>query len=183
MKIESKNPIIYIISGKARHGKSTTADIIHEYCESHNLKHIDLAYAMYIKEYAKKISNWDGNEETKPRALLQQLGTDIIRVKLGDEFFIKKMIDDIGVYSYFFDVITISDARFPKEIDLIKEHFPNVKTIHVVRPNFENDLTSEQRNHPTETALDNYTNYDYEVINDAGLDELKQKVINIMEVK
>ena len=47
--------------------------------ELYQEKMISLQYGSYIKEYAKKISNWDGNEETKPRELLQQLGTNIIR--------------------------------------------------------------------------------------------------------
>ena len=181
MELKKDNAKIYIICGKARHGKTTLALMIHDYCVKHNLKHVDLCYGNYIKDYAKKISNWDGSEETKPRELLQQLGTNIIREKLGDEFFIKRMIDDIKVYNLFFDVITISDARFPKEIDLIKESFENVKTIHIIRPDFDNGLTLEQQNHPSEIALDNYHNYDYEIINDGTLEQLNDKLVKMME--
>ena len=181
MEVRNNEAKIYIVCGKARHGKTTSAELIHDYCENHNLKHIDLSYGSYIKEYAKKISNWDGSEETKPRELLQQLGTNIIREKLDDEFFIKRMIEDIKVYNFFFDVITISDARFPKEIDLIKAFFKNVKSIHIIRPNFDNGLTLEQQNHPSEIALNSYQNYDYEIINDSTLEELNEKIVKIME--
>ena len=58
---------IYVISGKARHGKDTVALDIKEVYEKKGLKVINLAYGSYIKEYAKRISNWDGSEETKPR--------------------------------------------------------------------------------------------------------------------
>ena len=34
-------------------------------------------------------------EETKPRTLLQQLGTDIIRNNIDNYFFIKRIIEDI----------------------------------------------------------------------------------------
>lgn len=54
---------------------------------------------VYIKEYAKRISDWDGNDETKPRTLLQVLGTDIIRNTIDDKFFINRTIEDIKVYS------------------------------------------------------------------------------------
>jgi hypothetical protein len=179
MEVENREPKVFIFAGHARNGKNTCADFVKDYCTKNNLKYIDLAYSSYIKNYATKISNWDGREETKPRELLQQLGTNIIRNKLGDEFFIENIIKDIKVYSFFFDVITISDARFPKEIDLIKKEFPNVYAVHVVRPNFDNGLTEEQKNHPTETALDNYNNYDYELINDGTLDDLNNKVIKM----
>ena len=181
MEIKNSEAKIYIICGKARHGKTTSATLIHDYCCKNNLKHVDLSYGNYIKEYAKKISNWDGSEENKPRELLQQLGTNIIREKLGDEFFIKRMIEDIKVYNFFFDIITISDARFPKEIDLIKASFKNVKAIHILRPNFDNGLTVEQKHHPSEIALDNYENYDIQIINDTTLEELNNKIIKIME--
>lgn len=171
---------IIIISGKARAGKDTTATMLKEIYS--DKKVINLQYSSYIKEYAKKISNWDGSEETKPRELLQQLGTDIIRKKIDDEFFIKKIIDDIKVYSFFFDVITISDARFKKEIDNIRNVFDNVIAVHIVRPNFDNGLTDEQRKHPSEVDLDDYDKYDYDLINDGTLDDLKIKVERLVEV-
>lgn len=173
---------IIIISGKARAGKNTTADFIKDYCDDNNLKSINLAYGDYIKEYAKKISSWDGSDETKPRSLLQELGTDIIRVNFGDEFFINKMIDDIKVYSHYFDVITISDARFPKEIDLIKSNFNDAISVNVIRPNFDNGLSDKEKAHASEIALDNYNNYDYNLLNEADLKSLESKVSKIMEV-
>lgn len=171
---------IIIISGKARAGKDTTANMLKEICIDKKI--INLQYSSYIKEYAKKISNWDGREETKPRELLQQLGTDIIRKRIDDEFFIKKIIDDIKVYSFFFDVITISDARFKKEIDNIRNVFDNVVTVRIVRPNFDNGLTEEQKKHPTEVDLDDYDKFDYDLINDGTLEDLKVKVERLVEV-
>lgn len=176
--MENKNPKIIILSGKARSGKDTTMNFLNEIYD--NI--IQLQYGSYIKEYAKKISNWDGSEETKPRELLQQLGTDIIRKKIDNKFFIKKMIDDIKVYSYFFDIIVISDARFKIEIDDIKNTFKNVITIHIERPNFDNGLTQEQKKHPSEIDLDNYNEFDYKLINDGNLEDLKKKVEKLVEV-
>lgn len=175
-------PKIIIISGKARAGKDTTASMMKEIYDQKQVKTINLQYSSYIKEYAKKISNWDGSEETKPRELLQQLGTDIIRKNIDDEFFIKKIIDDIKVYSFFFDVIIISDARFKKEIDNIRKEFDNVIAVHIVRPNFDNGLTDEQKNHPSEIDLDDYDKYNYDLINDGNLNDLKLKVERLIEV-
>ena len=45
---------IFIICGKARHGKDTTAEIIDKYFEKNGKKVINLQYSSYLKEYAKK---------------------------------------------------------------------------------------------------------------------------------
>lgn len=176
--MENKNPKIIILSGKARAGKDTTMIFLNEIYN--NI--IQLQYGSYIKEYAKKISNWDGSEETKPRELLQQLGTNIIRENIDNKFFVKKMIDDIKVYSYFFDTIVISDARFKIEIDDIKNTFNNVIAVRIERPNFDNGLTLEQKKHPSEIDLDDYNKFDYKLINDGTLEDLKKKVEKLVEV-
>lgn len=179
--MESKNPKIYIICGKARAGKDTTASMIKDIYEKENLKVLNLQYSSYIKEYAKKISDWDGSEETKPRELLQILGTDIIRTNISDTFFVNKLIEDLKVYSYFFDVITISDARFKIEVDIPKDNFKNVFAIRINRPNFDNGLTEIQKMHPTEIDLDDYDKYDYIITNDGTLDDLRVKVSNMLK--
>jgi len=181
MDIENKNPLIYLISGKARHGKDTTANIMKDYYEQRGDKVIILQYSSYIKEYAKKISNWDGSEETKPRQLLQQLGTDVIRKKIDSLFFVDAMLKDFKVYSYFFDVIIVSDVRTPEEIEYPKNNFNNVNAFNIIRVNFDNGLTEEQRKHYTEIALDNYNKFDYIVMNDGTIEDLKNKVNKILE--
>ena len=179
--MEMKDTKILILCGKARSGKDTSASYIKEYCEKKNLKILNLQYSSYIKEYAKKISDWDGSEETKPRELLQTLGTDIIRNKIDENFFVNKLIDDIKVYSFFFDVITISDARFKIEVDTPKDNFKDVFAIQVVRPNFDNGLTEKEKQHRTEIDLDDYDKYDYQIINDGSIEELEEKIKNILE--
>ena len=181
MNLEKINKKIFIISGKARHGKNTVADLIKEYYENQNLKVINDSYAYYIKDYAKRISNWDGNENTKPRELLQQLGTNLIRQNIDRLFFINRMIEDLKGFSYFYDIITISDGRFEEELDLIKNKFDNVILIKVDRPYFDNGLTQEQKNHPTETSLDNYNKFDYIIENDSTIENLKEKVNQILK--
>lgn len=181
MDIENKHPLIYLISGKARHGKDTTAGMIKNYYEQNGKKVINLQYSSYIKEYAKKISNWDGSEETKPRELLQQLGTNIIRKKIDSLFFVDAIIKDMKVYSFFFDVIVVSDVRTPEEIDYPKQNFDNVISFNIRRVNFEDGLTEEQRKHYTEIALDNYDKFDYIVENDGTIEDLNIKVNKILE--
>lgn len=179
MEYQSQNPKIFLIAGKARNGKDTVGDFIADYYS--NQKVIKLQYSHYIKEYAKKISDWDGSEETKPRELLQQLGTSLIREQIDELFFVKRMCEDIKVYSYFYNIIIISDARLEEEITTLQEQFEHVYVLHVHRPNLESELTSAQQQHRTEVGLDHFDQYDYRIINDGTLEELKEKVETIMK--
>ena len=172
---------LFIVAGKARHGKDTTCSIIKDVYEEKGLKVLNLSYGSYIKMYAQKISNWDGNEETKPRELLQKLGTDIIRHKIDYDFFVNRICEDILVYSYFFDVITISDARFVNEIEIPKSKFDNVITIHVERTGYTGNLTSGELKHETEVALDSFTDYDFILKNNGTIDDLKNNVLEIIK--
>ena len=104
MEVKYRNPKIYLLSAKARHGKDTAAGFLKKFYEEDGKKVIFSRAAKYIKFYAMEMTDWDGSDETKPRELLQQLGTDVIREKLGKaEMFIERQLDDIEIYSYFYD--------------------------------------------------------------------------------
>ena len=62
-----------------------------------------------------------------------------------------------------------------------KKNFSNVTTIRIERMNYEDGLTDSERNHYTETALDHYHNYDYELQNDGTLEDLKKTIETILE--
>lgn len=180
MEFNKKDIKIYVICGIARQGKTTIAGMINKYCNKLNLKCFNLAFAYQIKEYAKKVSDWDGCDETKPRELLQQLGTDLIRKEIDNDFFINRVIEDIKVYSYFFDVLTIDDARFDLEIEKIKEAFPSAYIIRVEKTNSKK-LEGELSNHATEKGLTDTTLYDTIIKNDGSLKDLEEKVKLMME--
>ena len=165
-------PKIIILSGKAKSGKNTAADIISEYYKD---KCIQISFAYYLKQYVKKITDWDGNEGTKPRELLQNLGIDLIKNKINPNLLIDRVCDDIKVYSYFFDYIIVTDARLVEEIETLKNNFECV-TIRITNTK-ENNLTKEQQNHITETDLDNYKEFDYVIENNECLKENLLKVI------
>lgn len=174
------NPLIFVISGKARTGKDTIGGFIIDYLKENNYSPVRMAYAKYLKMYASDYFNWDGRDETKPRDLLQQLGTEIIRIKMNKpNFLVNRVLEDIEILSNYFDSFVICDAREEKEITIMKEKFKNVISIKVNR---EVDILSEeQQKHYTETALDDYKDYDYVLDNDGTLEELKIKVYNILK--
>lgn len=180
LNIRNADSKIFVIAGKARQGKDTVAGYMKKYYEEKGLSVIVIAYGEYIKNYARKISNWDGSEETKPRTLLQVLGTDIIRNRIDKDLFVRRMIEDIKVYRCFFDVIVISDARLIEEIEEIKNNFNDVLSLNVIRPNYISELNSKEVKHITETHLDSYDKFDIKIINDGTLDELEEKVRKVL---
>lgn len=178
MEFKKRNPQIFILSGKARSGKETVSNIIKNYYQDKDV--VTISFATYLKEYAKKISGWNGNEKEKPRELLQQLGVELIKEKIDDKLLIKRVLEDIKVYSYFFDIIIITDARLIDEIESVKYEYPKSKIIRIIRDSYENNLTNNQKKHITETGLDNYNNFDYIVKND-DLNKLKEDINSILD--
>lgn len=179
MEVNYRNPKIYLLSGKARHGKDTAAGFLKKFYEADGKKVIFSRAGKYIKFYAMEMTDWDGSEDTKPRELLQTLGTDVIREKLGKaEMFIERQLDDIEIYSYFYDAIIVPDIRLPREIESVKNKFDNVVTIKINRINFETELTGSQQKHKTEVAMDCYDDFDYVVTNDT-IKQYEKDIYNI----
>ena len=183
MKYTKLNPIIVLIAGKARSGKTTLANYLKEQLETKKEKVILSPYTKYLKQYIQEITGKEITEQNKPRKLLQKLSSDLIKKELGKEdFFIKRQLEDLEIYSYFADVIIISDVRFPEEIETVKELY-NTISIGVIRKNYQSDLTNEEKNDITEIALDNYKDYDYlvENISNSSLKESAKKIIQEIE--
>ena len=171
---------IFVIGGKARAGKNTFG----EYCSDH-LK--DYGYnpcVMHITEplygYARNYFSWDERGISKPREFLQKLGIEIIQEKMGKKnFLLNRLFEDIEVLENFFDVAIITDARLVNEFKTIKNKYPDVVCIKVERENYVSDLSDEEKNHITETDLDNYHDFDYVVIN-RNLKDLSESALEIV---
>lgn len=184
MEFVKKEPMIILIAGKARSGKSTLAKYIKEILELKEKKVIISPYTKYLKYYIEKITDTSITEENKPRDMLQKLSSDLIKKELGKEnLFIDRQIEDIEIYSYFADTIIIPDVRFPSEIEVIKNKFKKVYSIGVIREDYQTDLTEEQQKDITETSLDSYKEYDYLIENkkETNLNEEAKKIINVLE--
>ena len=174
MDIRDGKTTIYLISGKARHGKDTFSAFLRDAYINDGKKVLITQLSKYIKYYARELTGWNLTEEDKPRGLLQTLGTNIIREKLGmEDLFIKRMIDDIKIFSCFYDAIIISDVRLKLEMDELKASYPEAIGVNIFRPNFDNGLTEEQKNHKTEIDLDDYDKFDLRIEN-TTLEKLKE---------
>ena len=164
---------IFLISGFARNGKDTVADIMMEKLEGRSVK---IAMADYLKIIAKKYYDWDGKKDEKGRELLQQLGTERIRAYLGEEFHVHRVCQDIKIIWEDFDYVFIPDCRFKNEILYTQAIFPEHTTsIRVHRLGFESPLTEEQQNHRSEIDLINFR-HDLEIVSETGLDKVEEEI-------
>lgn len=175
---------IYLFAAKARHGKDTACEYYSKLLQADNKNVLHTLYAKYLKQYAKDYFGWNGKEETKPRELLQILGTDIIRKELNKpDFHVNRICEDIEILSKYFNRFLISDCRFPNEVLVPKQKFgDDVVAIRIVRTNFVSDLTPIQQQHESETALDDFTGFDY-VITASNLNELYEQLDMIYEAE
>lgn len=166
-------PKIILISGKAQHGKDTTAAILKEKIETEGKKAIITHYADLVKYVCKTFFNWDGNKDDKGRTLLQYVGTDIVR-KQSNDYWVKFIYEMITFFGQSWDYILIPDCRFPNEVDYFRNSKFETVAVRVIREEFESLLTKEQQKHPSEIALDNY-DFDY-VISAHDTDTLRKEV-------
>lgn len=170
---------IYLVAGKSGSGKGEVAKIMKEYYLSLGKKTIITGFSKYLKMYAKEIIGWDGSEP-KPRKFLQDLGVTIRENMDMPKFFVNRMIEDIKVYNLYYDVVIINDVRLPIEIDEMKETFNNVYSMYVINQFAPSKLSLEEQMHETETALENYSNFDVTIVND-NIEKLDNRVIEFIE--
>jgi len=169
---------LILICGKADSGKDAFGEILKEEFNSHKRKACILKITAPLYRYAKDYFGWDGKDSTKPRDLLQELGIEVIKEKMGmTTFLLDRLKDDIKVLDNYFDVGIITDGRLISECEYLKKNFNSVKIIKLVR-NKDNNLTSKQKKHITETDLDNDYEFDY-VVENTSKEKLIEKAKEI----
>lgn len=168
---------VVCISGKAQHGKDTTARFMKEALEAEGNSVLVFHYGDLVKYICTRFFGWNGEKDEYGRGLLQYVGTDIIRSNDGD-YWVRFARDILSFFPNEWDYVLIPDSRFPNEIDYLRRSGFDVVHVRVTRENFDSPLTEEQRNHPSETALD-YVLADVYIDNDGALDELQRKAVEL----
>lgn len=173
---------IIAISGKAQHGKDTVARMIRYAGMDKGQKVLITHYADLLKYMCGAFLGWDGKKDDKGRALLQHVGTDIIRRKDPNFFvdFMVRAMDVCGEMGDVWDAIIIPDIRFPNEVDGLIDAGFDVTNLRIIRPDFVSPLSSEAMSHMSENAMDD-ANPDYTIINNLGLIELKNNVETLLD--
>ena len=170
----------FLIAGKAGSGKGEIAKIIKNYYGSFGKRVLITEFSKYLKMYAKEVLNWDGNEP-KPRRFLQDIGVTIRDNMEMPLMLVNRLMEDLRIYELYFDIVIISDVRFPEEIEEFKKKYgANCKSIYVINQFEPSKLSIKEQTHITETALENYSNFDIIITND-NKDSLEGKVIAYLE--
>lgn len=173
---------LYLICGKARAGKDTFAKLIKQEEEKDNNKVCILKLTAPLYSWAEDYFNYDKEKDEKPRELLQTLGYDILQFKLKKkDFLLDYLITTIEVLDNYYDVGLITDGRLVHEIEVLKEKYPNIKTILLTNKQ-DNKLTNKEKNHQTEIDLDDYKDFDY-IVENKDMESLKLEALKIVEDK
>jgi len=167
------------ISGKAQHGKDTTASIMYKEMTESGKKVLIVHYADLLKYICKTWFGWNGEKDDFGRTLLQKVGTDVVRNKRPD-FWVDFVLDMVNLFENEWDYIIIPDTRFPNELYKLKNSGYPMTHIRVVRTDFESPLSLEQQSHISETALDNEVP-DIFLINEGTLEQLVRDVHELVK--
>ena len=174
--VNETGKILILISGKARHGKDTLALGAAEYGFS------NYSFAKKLKETAREYlspedasKQWDDiKHRPDVRKLLQNVGAT--GRAYDRDIWIRRCEESI--FSDGSDLVTISDCRFPNEIERMKRTMGecgySVFAVRVDRPGFDNGLSEEAKRDVSETALDDY-DFDLRLTNDAPTAETFSK--------
>lgn len=163
------------ISAKAQHGKDTAAGLLKEHLEFLGQKVLITHYADLVKFVCTNYFGWDGKKDEKGRTLLQYIGTDKVGAK-DPAYWVNFIVSILEIFEDEWDYVLIPDCRYPVEVTRMAENF-NTTVLRVERPGFENGLTDKQKQHRSETSMDNYK-FDAVIYNDAGLEEFRNKLID-----
>lgn len=166
---------VITISGKAQHGKDTTAGFLKSALEADGYSVLVAHYGDLVKYVCRTFFGWNGEKDEAGRTLLQKVGTDSIRTQRPD-YWVSFISDIMKFFPGEWDYVLIPDCRFPNEVDYIKSAGFDTVHLRIVRKNFTSPLTPEQQAHPSETALDD-VKADYYITNDGSLKDLQNSVI------
>lgn len=191
--------MIIVLSGKARSGKDTVANILEGLFHKEKRTVRVIAYADFLKTILSKCfllspeqlygnmkeapieglkmntgSLLESDRCWTPRELLQYIGTDVFR-KINPDCWVN-VVRSKALYDSDAAHTIITDGRFPNEIDWVVER--GGFHIHIERS--ERDF-SNNNTHISETSLDNINCCDNTFVlhNNGTLDALKIKIDNI----
>jgi len=182
--------MIISITGRIGSGKDTVAEIIQSISPYHNWE--VKKFAGKLKEIAELLTgvpkiNFEDQEFKKQtmsdqwgmtyRDFLQKLGTEAMRNGLHENVWVNALFSDYTPFESQLPNWIITDTRFPNELQAAKLH--KAITIKVIRDSGNTIGTL----HSSETALDDFTEWDYIIDNNGTIEDLKAKVISILEAE
>lgn len=169
--------------GKARSGKGTAARLLREIARANDYMAAPMAFAWPVKARRAAMENYSHWEVlAKPphvRAAFQEEGTEKGRDVFGDDFWVRQLDYNIAMLvdeEPSLDIISIVDARFPNELDYIKDRGGITAWIESDR----GGLDGVAGTHRSEVSVES-ANFDYVINNnkDITLEALNDQMIGI----
>jgi hypothetical protein len=168
------------ISAKAQHGKDTAAELMESFLTFIGKRVLVIHYADLLKFICTKFFGWDGTKDEKGRTILQHIGTDVVGAKKPD-YWVDWVVNFLKLFEEEWDFVLIPDCRYPIEYSKVADAFDTV-LLRIERPNFDNKLSLEQKQHPSEVSMDEY-HFDNIILNDGTVDDLRDRVIEFIYAK
>ncbi len=186
---------IILISGYARSGKDFTAKLLPEVFKK-NTTHESMSFADDMKdiicttfditrEHLDTYKNTgadiliDSETSLGWRKILQRFGTEAMKSVFGERVWVDRMIEKIKKSDK--DVIIIPDWRFKLEYWRLLHSLFGVAEIVTVRIH-NNNNPSTTSTHSSEIELDDYIDFDYNVVNDGeNTEELLEQLANLSQ--
>lgn len=171
--------IIINISGKAGSGKDTLAKEIKIYLDKLGLRTGICKYGDFVKLMYSSFNEYTGKKDKKERRGLQRIGHGIKQVD-DPLYWVKQVDNQIKAYNKLeqVDVVLIPDCRYPEEI----EYWENQVSIRLINPSYrKNDTGMDEmtKAHHSETALDEYKDFDFVEYVPYGLHNLTNLAFNL----
>jgi phosphomevalonate kinase len=177
--------ILIGVCGSKQHGKDTVAELLMQVALEHKLWPVRRAMADPLKEEVahylspimsigefelSQMMNTTGEKE-RFRLIMQWWGSEFRRTD-DPYYWVKKMVEWVNAYTTAGDnkVIMIPDTRFTNELHLVQAQGGYL--IKVVRPGFDSS-----DNHSSEQEWQDFQDWNYVIINDGTLDQLRAKVV------
>lgn len=175
-----------MISGKSQSGKDVVANTIAQTLQERDYSVLTIHFADLVKFYATQYWNWDGEKNHDGRALLQLIGTTIMRSRYPSYWakIVAKFIDAVDELHHF-HVVLIPDWRFINEYETVYDYAEKLNqkviTIRINRYNPDGSsyinpqMDEQQTTHISECELDNFT-FDWIIENRGTLEDLTDSI-------
>ena len=172
---------IYLLHAHAQSGKDTCAAMMKEEYEKRGKRVIIIAFADYVRMCLDKYYGIKDYKTPEGRTLIQHFATDLVR-KNDPTFWGRTVVDLLRSIEDDFDYAIIPDWRFENEYTSLASRFaPHIIVqVGIYRRNNEatDNMTEAQRKHQSETEMNDYKNFDYNISNEFNkLDETRKQII------
>jgi hypothetical protein len=160
--------------GTKRSGKDTVYKLLKDSSKGFSINLRREAFADNLKQEVADVLGIGldkiENDKERFRPMLQWYGADYRRFFSGEYYWVDQMIRKIQRNSKSKTTTVITDVRYPNEADLVKSRGVLIKV--------ERDTGLEDM-HSSETAMQDFSDFDYILKNDSSLEVLKERVQNL----